>query len=288
MSTPSHRHSASNALCQCTVQDLSVVDEHFQRIEASLSTDLKSLTNKTLPQMTSELYRLETFAVVNAEGFRKIIKKLAKKLNAAKSAETLWATYLPLFTATAFYEALKLRTLHRTLSSSYRPILLEFHPITSTHSIAGYLCQCIFYVFIANVACLVVVMASFLFYTTRSTEMNHLVITDGEWQTLMWWSAMTLCAMFNINWCIGLWRQYVVDQTQQRSGYRTNMLCLSTIYVIVCAARAIWPVQHSLRRCMFDQVVTVFVDRAIATIAGKQCTAFWRSDLVAIFCSDLE
>merc|ERR1719242_1130297 len=96
-------------------KDLNTVDEHFKRIESKILMDLDSLSDKTLSAMTSELYRLETFAVVNAEGFRKIIKKLDKKLNPGISDEKLSTAYLPLFTATAFYEPLKLRELHSTL-----------------------------------------------------------------------------------------------------------------------------------------------------------------------------
>ena len=52
------------------------------------------------------------------------------------------------------------------------------------------------------------------------------------------------------------------------SAFKIKMLCLSTIYVIVCAIRAIWPRKDVDRICFVDHFLsTVFIGRTMATIA---------------------
>ena len=89
----------------------------------------------------------------------------------------------------------------------------------------------------------------------------------------IWWSVLTLISLYNITAIQAHWKAYFASKLD---SFQSKMLYLSTVYVIVCAIRAIWPRKHVDRICFFDAPINYpFVGRFIATIAElcfvKQC-----------------
>lgn len=81
----------------------------------------------------------------------------------------------------------------------------------------------------------------------------------------LWWLFIAIISIYNCYTIIHYWRKWL---NTKLSLFQKQMLYLSSIYVIVCAIRAIWPRKDVDRICFFDQSInTVIVGRSIATIA---------------------
>ncbi len=81
----------------------------------------------------------------------------------------------------------------------------------------------------------------------------------------IWWMFITIISLYNIYTLMNHWRKWFLSPS---GAFQMKMLYLSTIYVFVCAVRAIWPRKDVDRICFFDhQISTVFIGRSIATIA---------------------
>jgi len=82
----------------------------------------------------------------------------------------------------------------------------------------------------------------------------------------LWWCAITIISLGNCLTMIKFWRQFF--STRMINTFQRKMLFLSSIYVVVCAIRGIWPRKDVDRICFFDRSIsTVFVGRSLATIA---------------------
>eukprot|EP01084_Bolivina_argentea_P282077 482758_1 len=90
-------------------------------------------------------------------------------------------------------------------------------------------------------------------------------LTSDTILSYTWWVFITIISIYNIYKLIHYWKNWCMSQL---NNFQKKMLYLSTIYVFVCAIRAIWPRKDVDRICFFDRgISTVFVGRSIATIA---------------------
>jgi hypothetical protein len=84
-----------------------------------------------------------------------------------------------------------------------------------------------------------------------------------EYKTVAWWSLLACMAIFNIVLWVWTWSVVPANDPYQRLH-----LCLSGIYVVVCAYRSVLPRIDLERYCLFDsQLSSIFWGRSAATIA---------------------